>query len=446
MKLFSFLLVLLTGASLIAQTTAVRVEATGCKTMNVYRFNGAGFTLDTGLSRQADGSFTGEVTATEPAMRYVGGKPGDALPVIIGDPTLTITGTCGRMTKGKIAQSPLNEQYQRLKTDFQANNRRGNSLQGEFNRARLAKDTAKEASVRAELKAIDARKKALLADTRAQSPLLGRIAALNTYLSFVNSGQTNELDYFVNNYFGFVDFTDAGYNDLPWTYEANRSFSTTLGQAVPNEQLAQILLAVYQRWPAGSRARMLAMSGGFNGLAQKQHPAAIPVAEALQTEFATDYPDVAASIAKQATGLRTFMTGAEAPLFAGPTPEGEEITLESLRGKIVLIDFWASWCGPCRRENPNVVRLYEQYKDQGFEILGVSLDRSKDRWVKAIADDKLTWLHLSDLKGWKSKYAQQYGVTSIPQTVLLDREGKILARNLRGPRLAQRLKQVFSGK
>ena len=116
------------------------------------------------------------------------------------------------------------------------------------------------------------------------------------------------------------------------------------------------------------------------------------------------------------------------------------------KGEWVVLNYWASWCGPCRRENPNVVKLYEAYKNKGFEILAVSLDKTKDRWVKAIADDNLTWLHISDLKGWRSQYAQQYGVSSIPQTVLLDREGKILARNLRGKSLEDKLADIFSSK
>ncbi|MEL7162585.1 MAG: TlpA disulfide reductase family protein, partial [Bacteroidota bacterium] len=158
------------------------------------------------------------------------------------------------------------------------------------------------------------------------------------------------------------------------------------------------------------------------------------------------YPATIKSIQSQAKSLETFAIGVEAPDFSGESPEGESISLSSLRGKVVLIDFWASWCGPCRKENPNVVKLYDKYKDAGFEILGVSLDRTKDRWVKAIAADKLEWLHISDLKGWQSQYARQYGVSSIPQTVLLDKDGNILARNLRGEALQQKLAEIFSTK
>ncbi|MFD2244802.1 TlpA disulfide reductase family protein [Pontibacter ruber] len=142
-------------------------------------------------------------------------------------------------------------------------------------------------------------------------------------------------------------------------------------------------------------------------------------------------------------GFRTTAVGAVAPDISLPTPDGGSVALSSLRGKYVLIDFWASWCGPCRKENPNVVRMYNEYKDKGFEIFGVSLDQSKEKWVKAIADDKLTWPHVSDLKGWESAAAQLYGVDAIPQTILLDKEGKIIAKNLRGAELEAKLASLL---
>jgi len=135
--------------------------------------------------------------------------------------------------------------------------------------------------------------------------------------------------------------------------------------------------------------------------------------------------------------------GQEAPEIALPSPKGETVRLTDLRGKYVLVDFWASWCRPCRAENPNVVRVYNQYKDKGFEILGVSLDRSKEAWVGAIEKDGLTWKHASDLKFWGSAAAQTYGVSAIPYTVLLDKEGKVIAQNLRGASLEAKLAELL---
>lgn len=135
--------------------------------------------------------------------------------------------------------------------------------------------------------------------------------------------------------------------------------------------------------------------------------------------------------------------GSVAPEISLNDPNGKEIKLSSLRGKVVLLDFWASWCGPCRQENPNNVKLYKQYKDKGFEIYGVSLDKNKEDWTKAIMEDQLTWTHVSDLKFWQSEAAAQYKIEAIPATYLLDKEGKILAKNLRGEQLTAYLNKLF---
>jgi peroxiredoxin len=135
--------------------------------------------------------------------------------------------------------------------------------------------------------------------------------------------------------------------------------------------------------------------------------------------------------------------GQEAPEINLPSPDGKEIALSSLRGKVVLIDFWASWCGPCRKEMPNVVMAYQKYKDKGFEIYGVSLDQDKSRWVEAIQKDGITWPQVSDLKHWSSEAAKLYNVQGIPYTVLLDKDGKIIAKNLRGEALDKKLAEIL---
>ena len=143
--------------------------------------------------------------------------------------------------------------------------------------------------------------------------------------------------------------------------------------------------------------------------------------------------------------MRATATGTLAPEINLPTPEGGTLALSSLRGKYVLLDFWASWCGPCRQENPNVVKAYNQFKDKGkgFTIYSVSLDQDKAKWVKAIAADGLTWHHVSDLAGWNSVGGAAYGVKSIPQSFLIDPQGKIIAKNLRGEALAAKLAEVL---
>jgi peroxiredoxin len=135
--------------------------------------------------------------------------------------------------------------------------------------------------------------------------------------------------------------------------------------------------------------------------------------------------------------------GEVAPDISLPDPDGNIQSLSSLRGQYVLLDFWAGWCGPCRRENPTLVAAYKKYHDKGFEIFQVSLDKTKESWQTAIKQDGLNWTHVSDLKFWSSPVAQQYGIESIPANFLLDKEGRIIGRNLRGQALLDELDKLF---
>ncbi|WP_154859647.1 TlpA disulfide reductase family protein [Cyclobacterium xiamenense] len=157
------------------------------------------------------------------------------------------------------------------------------------------------------------------------------------------------------------------------------------------------------------------------------------------------YPDMKliASWKQELDELRALSIGQPAPEISLPNPEGEMVNLSDLRGNYVLVDFWAGWCKPCRDENPNVVRLYNQYKDRGFEVFGVSLDRTRDMWLRAIEEDGLEWTQVSDLKYFNSEAAATYQINAIPATYMIDPEGNILAKDLRGRSLERKLQELF---
>jgi len=215
-----------------------------------------------------------------------------------------------------------------------------------------------------------------------------------------------------------------------------KTFTQQTIQQATNSSLALFILSTYQGMARDPNFRI-------NGFTDAE-------VVALLTDVLNKFPertDIAGiRNSVEASIPKSLWVGKTAPEISLPDTDGKTVKLSSFRGKYVLVDFWASWCGPCRRENPNVVQAFNQFKNKNFTILGVSLDRpgQKENWIKAIKEDNLTWTHISDLKFWQSEVVAVYRVGGIPFNVLVDPDGKIVAENLRGNALGQKLQEVLN--
>ncbi|TJZ63034.1 AhpC/TSA family protein [Sphingobacterium olei] len=238
------------------------------------------------------------------------------------------------------------------------------------------------------------------------------------------------------------DALDAEYKSKSLADQQDPKYIQTLEDraAVIQQQTIDAKMAFVAKNPGSYMALM-----AFNSTLKPEFDAL-----AAEKVFATFDPAIQNSflgkdLAARIATVKKTQDGVEAPNFMQPDVDGNPVSLSDYRGKYVLIDFWASWCAPCRRENPNLVKSYAKYQKNGFEILGVSMDKAADKakWLKAIQDDGLTWKQVGDLKGWDNEAGVLYEIKAIPMNFLIDPEGKIIAKYLRGEELDEKLREIF---
>jgi thiol-disulfide isomerase/thioredoxin len=295
------------------------------------------------------------------------------------------------------------------------------------------------------------------ADLAKNNDLVGQIAKIFYYApyGYGDSKQkyASEEEYFPKSFFSKVDFKDPINGYVPiYFYKMNNYAQVLLMQyGYDYDKFTKTMDEIIAQTPPKSKARkstIIATLGAAEALQRYNSGMALDLFVHYCKKYLADFPkDPRAEHFRQIVQqYGKTVVGELAQDIELESTEGKIIKLSSLKGKVVLVDFWASWCGPCRKENPNVVRVYNEYKDKGFDVYSVSLDNAKDRWVDAIKADNLTWKnHVSDLKGWQSVAAKAWGVTSIPKTFLIGKDGKILAKDLRGEQLELKLKEVLGG-
>jgi peroxiredoxin len=379
--------------------------------------------------------------------RIVNNNMSDMRPVVLGlEDKIYLKGSCNAIQQLAFVDSKVNSLFEAMVDSIKVHGNQFMELITEFQQNIGNKE--KQASIKKAMSEIDFRRKELYNKLKKEQPELAKIAALYTYQSYQNNQknpQQTEGQYVAESYFQFADLTDSSYIRVAFFYESVKSYATSLSQSgLTQEQLQAYLDQMLTKVGIKNPQYQPALLASAFGVIASNKKLFLYYAEQYQkmyrgkNQMLDNFLDQQISQLKSSTEI-----GDEAPDFSAATPEGGTKSLKSLRGKVLLVDFWASWCGPCRRENPNVVAVYNKYKDKGFDVLGVSLDQDATRWKSAIEQDKLSWHHVSDLGGWGSAPAKLYKVTGIPQTLLLDKNGVIIAKNLRGPALEEKLKEIF---
>jgi len=415
-----------------------KLTKTGYSTIYLYKYLGNTVSVFDSTKYNA-GSFEFKYADVIPTGFYkLGFDSKDAMTIIAGYENIVITGNPDIQRSIVFAGSKENDLfsiYQKLNKEQNAQNTALNQKAQQLQQQPgMTEELFNQQIVglRAKSDSLNKAYTASMSHLSAQNPGLFMTKVIGMFLS---EGKTAE------NFFSQAEFTDKEYaagDMLP--SKIHTYFQYYVKQDLYSWKAAteQLLSAC----PAGSDNKQVVYSTVVPLFTQND----LDYAKALANAFVQEYPKSAdAKQLKASLPKGSFSVGEEVPNITLTDITGQTLSLNSLRGKVVLIDFWASWCGPCRGENPNVVVAYNKYKDKGFTVFSVSLDTNKDQWQAAINKDGLAWPnHVSDLKGWQSDPAKLYNVKGIPATFLIDQQGKLIAMNLRGEDLQAKLAELLN--
>ncbi len=415
-------------------------------TLRLYEYVGlAKRVVARAVVRPSDSAYVFTVPMSKPRFYGVGFYENNTAKILLGEEAqLTLWANVQFLEKARTSGSPANRMLEQLQKDISAFQQMSAQAHEVVN---LAFNSGGNKTVALEqVNRVTKAKAHYLDSLKVANPLFWRVAGLYLSPDFKPDarGMAGEVEFIGKNYFNNANLTDKAYEEIPDVFNAADAYAKALLDAGATEaQFKEQADVQLNQLVPKSRLHRVALGGIITGL-KALNSKLFPV-------YATQYLDLYRNNTLGEIGplefdvrkSSTFMAGFEAPDLAGMTPDSTNYALSQMRGKIVLVDFWASWCGPCRREMPTVVAAYNKYKAKGFDILGVSLDRDAPAWKNAIKQDGLPWHHISDLKGWQSQHAALYSINSIPATVLVDKEGRIIARNLRGEELGAKLKEIF---